>query len=69
MLDSAAAGFDLAYATGQVADHQRTLAIVDAAIAQAQNEQLRTALQTQVRPAVAMHLQMAQQLVQKLGGR
>ena len=69
MLDSATTAFDLAYVTGQVADHQRTLAIVDAAIAKAQNEQLRTALQTQVRPAVAMHLQMAQQLAQKLGGR
>jgi putative membrane protein len=62
-------GFDVAYMTGQVADHQRTLAIVDAAIAQAQNAELRTALQTEVRPAVAQHLQMAQQLLQKLGGR
>jgi putative membrane protein len=58
-----------ALSDSRVAGHQRALAIVDAAIAQAQNAELRTALQTDVRPPVAQHLQMAQQLLQKLGGR
>jgi putative membrane protein len=66
---TAGQSFDVAYMTSQVAGHQRALAIVDAAIAQAQNAELRTALQTDVRPPVAQHLQMAQQLLQKLGGR
>ena len=61
--------FDVAFMRSQVAGHQRTLAIVDAAIAQTQNAELKTALQTQVRPTVAQHLQTAQQLLQKLGGR
>jgi putative membrane protein len=62
-------GFDRAYIAQQVADHQRTLALVDAAIAQTQNAQLKTALQNDVRPKVATHLQMAQQLQQRLGTR
>jgi len=70
---AAAAGsgaeFDRAYITQQVADHQRTLALVDAAIERSQNAELKTALQTQVRPKVAEHLQHARQLQQKLGGR
>jgi putative membrane protein len=68
-LNAAATDFDRAYVAQQVADHQRTLALVDAAIQKTQNEQLRTALQTQVRPKVAEHLQHAQQLQQRLGGR
>jgi predicted outer membrane protein len=64
--DATGAAFDLAYVRSQVFDHERTLAIIDAAIAQSQSADLRAALQTQVRPAVASHLEMAHQLMQKL---
>jgi predicted outer membrane protein len=57
------------YIDGQVTDHARTLALVDAAIGRAQNAELRSALQTQVRPHVAEHLQVARQLQQRLGSR
>lgn len=69
--DSTAGGasFDRAYVAQQVTDHQRTLALVDAAIARAQNADLRSALQSQIRPRVAAHLDEARQLQQRLGAR
>lgn len=59
--------FDRAYLAAQVMDHQRTLAIVDAAIGSARRPELRTMLRDQVRPPVAMHLQMAQNLQGRVG--
>lgn len=67
--EAAGLRFDVNYVTSQVNDHERTLAIIDAAIAQTQSAELKTALQTQVRPVVASHLRMAQQIVAKLGTR
>jgi hypothetical protein len=64
-----AADFDRTYITQQVAAHQRTLALVDAAIARGSNAAMRTMLQSDVRPAVASHLAMAQQIQQQLGTR
>lgn len=63
------AEFDRAYVDHQVMAHRRTLALVDAAIARGSNAALKTALQSEVRPAVAEHLEMAVQLQQRLGGR
>jgi putative membrane protein len=65
----AGAAFDSAYVAQQVAAHGRTLALVDAAIERAQNAELRTMLQTEVRPKVMAHLDAARQLQQRLGGR
>jgi len=59
--------FDRAYVAQQVTAHARTLALVDAAISRAQQAELRTMLESQVRPSVAAHLQQAQQLQQRLG--
>ena len=61
--------FDRAYIAQQVTAHARTLALVDAAIERGSQAELKTALQTQVRPSVAQHLQMAQQLQQRLGSQ
>lgn len=61
------AAFDQAYVAQQVVAHQRTLALVDASITLATRTQVRTMLQNQVRPAVVMHLQMAQQLQTTVG--
>jgi predicted outer membrane protein len=61
--------FDRAYIAQQVTAHARTLAIVDAAIARGTQAELKTALQSQVRPSVAQHLQMAQQIQQRLGSQ
>ena len=60
-------GFDRAYIAQQVAAHQRTLALVDASIPIAQNAQLKTMLQSEVRPRVAAHLQTAQNLQRQVG--
>jgi putative membrane protein len=62
-----ASDFDRAYVAQQVAAHARTLALVDAAVQRAQQAELRTMLESQVRPSVAAHLQTAQQLQQRLG--
>ena len=69
MMHGTAGPFDQAYVTHQVAAHARTLALVDAAIQRAQQAELRTTLETQVRPKVAEHLRMAQELQTRLGGR
>jgi putative membrane protein len=69
MLNRASNGsdFDRAYVQSQVTDHQRTLAIVDASISGAQRAELRTMLRDRVRPAVASHLSMAQNLQGRIG--
>ena len=69
MMQGGAGSFDAAYVAQQVAAHARTLALVDAAIQRAQQAELRTALETQVRPKVAEHLRMAQELQTRIGGR
>ena len=69
MMHGTAGAFDRAYVTQQVAAHARTLALVDAAIQRAQQAELKTALETQVRPKVAEHLRMAQELQTRMGGR
>jgi putative membrane protein len=61
------AAFDRAYLAQQVTAHQRTLALVDASIPMAKNAALRTMLQSEVRPRVADHLRMAQQLQGQVG--
>jgi putative membrane protein len=61
------AAFDRAYLAQQVAAHQRTLALVDASIPMASAEALRTMLTSEVRPRVADHLRMAQELQRKVG--
>ena len=63
----AGAGFDRLYVAQQVAGHQRTLALVDASIGIAQNAELKAALQSQIRPAVAAHLSRAQAIRARLG--
>jgi putative membrane protein len=62
-----ASNFDKAYVATQVKDHVRTLAIVDASIKAAQNQDLRDMLQNTVRPMVAMHLQAAQAIQARIG--
>jgi putative membrane protein len=59
--------FDRLYVQQQVLDHQRTLDLIDASIAIAQHEDLKKALQSQVRPAVAHHLAEARQLRDRVG--
>jgi putative membrane protein len=59
--------FDRTYMAGQVADHVRTLAIIDASLKVVQNPTLRDMLQNTVRPLVAMHLQMAQDIQSRIG--
>jgi putative membrane protein len=68
-LNAAAAGttFDRTYINEQVQDHQMTLDVVDASIQRAQNAALRNMLVNQVRPVIAMHLQMAQQIQARIG--
>jgi putative membrane protein len=62
------AEFDRTYMTQQVAAHQRTLEVVDAGLPKAKDAQVKTALESQVRPAVARHLAMAQQIQGRLAG-
>jgi predicted outer membrane protein len=61
--------FDRAYIAQQVTAHARTLQLVDAAIQRGQQAELRTMLETQVRPRVQAHLEQAQQIQQRLGNR
>jgi putative membrane protein len=56
------AAFDSFYITQQVLAHQRTLALVDRAIATTQRPELRAMLQTAVRPRIAEHLAHAEEL-------
>ena len=61
------AAFDKAYAANEVAYHQAVLSAIDGTlIPAAQNAELKGLLE-KVRPAIAAHLQMAQQLQTKLG--
>jgi putative membrane protein len=60
--------FDRTYISQQVAAHQRTLDVVDASLPRAKNAQLKTALQSQVRPAVTRHLAQARQIQARLSG-
>jgi putative membrane protein len=59
--------FDRTYMAGQVADHVRTLAIIDASLKVVQNQTLRDTLQNTIRPLIAMHLQMAQAIQSRIG--
>jgi putative membrane protein len=59
--------FDRVYMAGQVADHVRTLAIIDASLKVVQNQTLRDMLQTTVRPVIVTHLQMAQDIQSRIG--
>jgi putative membrane protein len=69
-LRSAAQGapFDRLYIAQQITDHERTLNLVDGAITRAEHAELKSALQSQVRPAVAQHLARARQIQSSLGG-
>ena len=62
-----ASNFGFHYMSLQVDVHQRTLALIDAFIAKAQQAALRTALQNDVRPHIAVHLAAAQDLKARLG--
>jgi putative membrane protein len=64
----AANNFGYHYMALQVTAHERTLALVDAFIAKAQQAALRTALQNDVRPHIVVHLAAAQQLKGRIGG-
>jgi predicted outer membrane protein len=59
--------FDKNYIAQQLVAHTRTLAIVDASIAQAQQAALRTLLQSEIRVRVAAHLARAQQIAARIG--
>jgi predicted outer membrane protein len=61
--------FDRAYIAQQVVAHARTLQLVDAAIQRGQQAELKTMLETQVRPRVQAHLEQAQQIQQRIGGQ
>ena len=63
----AGAEFDRTYISQQVAAHQRTLEVVDAGLTRATDAQVKTALQSQVRPAVARHLAQAREIQTRLG--
>jgi predicted outer membrane protein len=60
--------FDRVYMAQQIVAHRRTLATVDAAIPRAQRAELRTFLETSVRPVVAAHLQQAIDIQTRQGG-
>ena len=59
--------FDRTYIAGQVADHVRTLAIIDASMKVVQDQALKDMLQNTVRPMVVMHLQSAQAIQTRIG--
>lgn len=61
------AAFDRAYIAQQIAAHQRVLAMIDASSSIVKSSALRAALQDEVRPRVAEHLRMAQQLQTQVG--
>ena len=58
----AGGGFDSTYISQQVVAHEQTIALVDSSVAHASNDALKAALVNSVRPRVAQHLQMAQDL-------
>jgi putative membrane protein len=60
--------FDRTYMAQQVAAHQRTLEVVDAGLPKAKDVQVKTALESQVRPAVARHLALAREIQSRLAG-
>ena len=62
------AAFDRTYMAQQVAAHQRTLEVVDAGLRNAKDAQVKTALDSLVRPAVARHLAQARQIQSRLAG-
>ena len=62
------AAFDRTYIAQQVAAHQRTLAVVDAGLSHAKDAQVKAALESQVRPAIARHLAQARQIQSRLAG-
>jgi putative membrane protein len=59
--------FDRTYIAQQIVAHRRTLDIVEASIARADNAQLRTMLELQVRPAIAAHLDKAADIRERIG--
>lgn len=61
--------FDRAYIAQQVVAHARTLQLVEAAIQRGQQAELRTVLETQVRPRVQAHLTEAQEIQQRIGNQ
>ena len=67
LLQATGTSFDKSYIAQQVVAHTRTLAIVDAAIAEARQAEVRTLLQSEVRVRVAAHLARAQQLAARIG--
>jgi putative membrane protein len=58
--------FDSLYVAQQVLAHQATLAMIDGGLPIVSDPALRSMLQTQARPTIEQHLQMAQQLQQSL---
>jgi len=62
------AEFDPTYMTQQVAAHQRALEVVDAGLPKVKDAQVKTALESQVRPAVARHLAQAREIQNRLAG-
>ncbi|HEX5071751.1 MAG TPA: DUF4142 domain-containing protein [Gemmatimonadaceae bacterium] len=62
-----ASNFGFHYMSLQVDVHQRTLALVDAFVAKAQQAALRDALQNDVRPHIVVHLAAAQELKSRIG--
>lgn len=65
--EQAKANFDRTYMDQQVTAHTRTLELTDTSISRAQNGELRAMLQTQVRPVVQRHLEMAEQILSRIG--
>lgn len=59
----AGAAFDSAYAAAMVQSHEMALNLIDSQLIEgASDERLRTAIETRVRPAVAMHLEQIRQI-------
>ena len=58
--------FDKTYIGGEIAVHQQVLGLIDAALAAAQNQELKDLL-NKARPNIEMHLQRAQAIQTKLG--
>jgi putative membrane protein len=65
--EQAKANFDRTYMDQQVTAHTRTLELTDTSISRAQNGELRAMLQAQVRPVVQRHLEMAEQILSRIG--
>ncbi len=60
--------FSFHYMSVQITAHERTLTLVDAFIAKAQQAALRNALQNDVRPHIVAHLAAAQQIRGRIQG-